>query len=476
MGFLGLSKGDARAYYLGTLVCLGGFLFGYDTGVVSGTITLESYKRSFGYTDASEDTNARISSLTVGLQQCGSFVGCFAIFPMASRFGRKLSMQLSALVFVIGAAIQTGDTHDLASFYVGRVVAGLGVGGASVLVPLYASEMSPKRLRGRIGSGYQFLFTANYGVNKHISPRLEKQWQIPISMQIIPGALLGLGMITVPESCRWLVQRERCDEAWESLTWIRASHGAEVQDEMNEIVTTVVLERNCSRNILRSRVSLYRLMLAFTVMVAQVCTGANALAYFSPQFFKLVVGDGTDNLLISGIFGAIKIVSCGVFIFFLSEKMGRRASFCGGAILMSACLLCVAIVDKLEPPLGDGVVSGAGIGVIALLFLTIIVYNMSWGPLGWIYIAEVLSPSTRDLGVAISLGTQWIFNIIWSVSTPYMINSLGWGTFLFFAIINACSAVFAWFFVRETMGKSLEEMEKEFNPDIYDENSEKSMV
>lgn len=124
-----------------------------------GTITLGSYKRSFGYTDADEDTTARISSLTVGLQQCGSFVGCFLIFPMASRFGRRVSMQISALVFVIGAVIQTGNTHQLASFYVGRVIAGLGVGGASVLVPLYSSEMSPKELRGRIGSGYQFLFT-----------------------------------------------------------------------------------------------------------------------------------------------------------------------------------------------------------------------------------------------------------------------------------------------------------------------------
>lgn len=90
-----------------------------------------------------------------------------------------------------------------------------------------------------------------------------------------------------------------------------------------------------------------------------------------------------------------------------------------------------------------------------------------------IYIAEILSPSTRDLGVAISLGTQWIFNIIWSVSTPYMIKDLGWGTFLFFAIINAFSAVFAWFFVKETMGKSLEEMENEFQSDGQNLSDEK---
>lgn len=202
-------------------------------------------------------------------------------------------------------------------------------------------------------------------------------------MQIIPGALLGVGMITVPESCRWLVQRERLADAWKSLTWIRASQDTPVQEEMSEIVSTVMIERQQRRSAFLSKVSFFRLTLAFTIMVGQVCTGANALAYFSPQYFTLVVGEGTDNLLISGIFGAIKIVSCGVFIFFLSERVGRRTSFCGGAILMSACLLCVAIVDKLKPPPGDGVVSSAGIAVIALIYLTIIIYNMSWGPLGW---------------------------------------------------------------------------------------------
>ena len=120
---------------------------------------MPSYKESFGYANSSESATTRVESLAVGLQQCGSFVGCFVIFPITSRWGRRLSMQLSALVFVIGAAIQTAATNHLASFYVGRIVAGLGVGGASVLVPLYASEMSPKTMRGRIGSGYQFLFT-----------------------------------------------------------------------------------------------------------------------------------------------------------------------------------------------------------------------------------------------------------------------------------------------------------------------------
>lgn len=124
-----------------------------------GTITLASYQHSFRYTDASDAKHTEVEALAVGLQQCGSFVGCVAIFPITSRWGRRIAMQLSALIFVLGAAVQTANTHHLSSFYIGRIVAGLGVGGASVIVPLYASEMSPAHLRGRIGSGYQFLFT-----------------------------------------------------------------------------------------------------------------------------------------------------------------------------------------------------------------------------------------------------------------------------------------------------------------------------
>ena len=182
MGLFHVSRGDLRAYYLGFLVCIGGLLFGYDTGVVGlynppssstsyclgdglhrrppgGTITLPSYKSSFGFADSSPGKKTQVESLTVGLQQCGSFVGCFAVFPLASRFGRRPCMQFAALIFVIGAAVQTADTGAIASFYAGRIIAGLGVGAASVLVPLYSSEMSPKELRGRIGSGYQWLFT-----------------------------------------------------------------------------------------------------------------------------------------------------------------------------------------------------------------------------------------------------------------------------------------------------------------------------
>lgn len=149
---------------------------------------------------------------------------------------------LCSFIFCVGALIETINTHSLPAFYVARVIAGLGLGGATVVVPMFSSEMSPKHLRGKIGCFFQLFYTlgilvsywCDYGVSKNVKP-IARQWQIPIGLQIIPGALLGLGMLTLTESVRWLTKRGEHEKAWESLKWIRADDSLVVQEEMEEI-------------------------------------------------------------------------------------------------------------------------------------------------------------------------------------------------------------------------------------------------
>lgn len=152
----GTPLGKFRAYYLGSVVCIGGFLFGYDSGIVGGVLTLASFERDLGYTAAGA---TRVASLAVGLQQLGAFVACFLAWPLTDRLGRRKALMMSSLVFCVGALIQTVNTHSLAAFYVARVVAGLGLGTATVVVPMFSSEMSPKEIRGKIGSFFQWFFT-----------------------------------------------------------------------------------------------------------------------------------------------------------------------------------------------------------------------------------------------------------------------------------------------------------------------------
>lgn len=416
----GTKLGKFRAYWLGSVVCIGGFLFGYDSGIVGGVLTLSSFERDFGYT-AAEST--RVDSLAVGLQQLGAFVACFLAWPLTDRLGRKKALMISSFVFCVGAVIQTINTHSLVAFYIARVVAGLGLGTATVVVPMFSSEMSPKEIRGKIGSFFQWFYTfvsilypsfipsllpqysmlltnrakgifvsywVDYGVA--LGESNSRQWQIPIGLQLVPGALLGLGMLTLKESTRWLTRKGRHEEALESLQWIRADTSQAVLDEMEDIRLGVEMEARATEGFRTKELlqpdNFKRVFAAFAIFLAQQATGATAFAYFGPQYFKLLVGPGTRNLLLTAIFGAVKVVACGIFVLFVSERVGRRNVLIAGAVFMSACQITTAAVNKTSPPPAGGDVSSSGIALVALIYLFVVAYNFSWGPMPWPYVSE----------------------------------------------------------------------------------------
>ena len=218
-----------------------------DLILSGGVLTLSSYESDYRYT---KDQETRVAALAVGLQQLGAFVACFAIWPTTHKLGRKYAIAICSLIFIVGAMIQTINTHSTTAFFVGRVIAGLGLGGSSVVVPMYSSEMTPKQIRGQVGSFYQLMFTlgiftsywCDWGVAKNIPDTDSKQWQIPIGLQMLFAGLLGIGTLTLKESTRWLTMQGRHDEAWSSLKWIRASEDEDVHLEMEEIRMGVQVE------------------------------------------------------------------------------------------------------------------------------------------------------------------------------------------------------------------------------------------
>ncbi|KAI1747696.1 putative MFS quinate transporter [Xylaria castorea] len=459
--------GKVRAYWLGSVVCFGGFLFGYDSGIVGGVLTLASFQGDYRY---GKGAGTRTNSLAVGLQQLGAFVACFLAWPLTDKLGRRKALMLSAAVFTIGAIIQTINTHSLVAFYIARVIAGLGLGAATVVVPMFNSEMMPKEMRGQVGSFFQWFYTfgifvsyfVDYGVARGISTSHSSQWQIPIGLQIIPAAFLGFGMLTLPESTRWLTKKGRHDEAWESLQWIRADSSQATIDEMEEIRFGVETETRATEGFqfkeLLQRDNFKRVLAAFAVFTAQQATGATAFAYFGPQYFKLIVGSGDRSLLVTAIFGAVKVIACGTFVLFFSERLSRRQILIGGAVFMSACQVTTAAVVKSFPAPAEqqATVSPPAIATIALIYLFVIAYNFSWGPLPWPFVSEIFPARIREPGVAIGVASQWLWNFVFSLTTPYMIASLGWGTFLVWGIFDLVIAIFTFFFLKETRGLSLE--------------------
>lgn len=466
---MGKRLGTFRAWYLVALCCTGSFLFAYDTGVVGGVLSLQSFQNDFRITKANQSS---VSSNATSLLQAGAFFSCFFVWPFTSRFGRRWSIALASLIFNVGGVIQVINTHSLAAFYVARVISGIGVGMATVIIPMYSAEMAPKQIRGQLGSMFQFFFTlgvmtsywVDYGVSIHLGTTTQ-QWQIPIGLQLVPGGILGLGMLLTKESTRWLAKSGRSDEAMQSLIWVRGEDSAEVREEFAEIVAGIREEERVTEGLTWNEcllpVNRFRFIVVVTLQIGVQLTGNTSLAYYAPQIFK-AVGAGDQSLLISGFFGVVKVVSCLFFLLFLVERIGRRGSLLGGAFLMGAYMLIIACLTATHPPVSGQSLTSTGAAAVAMVYLEAMSYNVSWGPVPWLYMSEIFPSRIREAGVAVGTATQWLFNFVFSQITPHAVNNIGWRTFLMFCIFNWALVVYAWFVIKETKGKSLEEMDTLF--------------
>ena len=426
-----------------------------------GVLTLDSFKRDFGYSDAQQTT---VNSNAVSILQAGAFFGCFFTMPIASRFGRRMGLIISSLVFTVGTILQVISSGTLATFYVGRVVAGLGIGAATVLIPMYAAEMSPKEFRGRLGACFQLFFAlgvmvaywTTFGVSE-TQPDATRQWQIPLGLQLLPSTLLLVGMCTVKESARWLAAKGKKDKAWESLRWVRGGEDSpELQAEFDEILAGIDEEARVKDSFtwreLLIPVNRYRIFIAITIQLAAQLTGNTSLAYYATQIFESV-GAGSEAKLVTGFFGLVKVVGVCVFQLFVMDRIGRRVPFMAGAAAMGSFMLIIACVMATHPVTQGGAsahgTSSAGIAMILMVYCEAFCFNMSWGPLPWLYVGEIFSSRTREVGVATGAASQWIFNFMMSQVTPHAIKSIGWRMFLMFAIFNYAVVVYSWFFLKE---------------------------
>ncbi|KAJ0425401.1 general substrate transporter [Aspergillus carlsbadensis] len=483
-----------RIYWLAATVCCGGLLFGYDSGVIGGVLIFTSFHNSFRYTPQDQTL---ISSIAVGIQQAGALAGCLLIWPLTNHHGRRRSMILCSLIFSIGVLFEIINSHSLPVFYIGRIICGLGIGGSATVAPIYLAEMSPAHLRGRLGSGYQFTFTigifASYWIDYSVqfweeSPR---QWQVPLALQLVPGIAMGVGMLPLKESVRWLLANGNSRAAWESLTWIRnaGEDDPDVRHEFSEMKRAVDADTSAAADFhpreLLHRPNVRRVTLAVTLFVAQQATGATAMAYFGPQFFSLLIGEPTPSstapsntieassthsvtLLLTGIFGALKVLSCLFFLIFIADRFGRKPLLTFGVLGMALCMISTSLLlhsSPSSPPSPNTYTTSLSplqISTIALIYLTITLYNLSWGPLPWPLVAELFPTRLRSPGVALAVASQWASNFVWSFSTPYILAGLGWATFLLFGVLDLVIAGWVVVFLPETRGKRLEDVGRLF--------------
>lgn len=383
-------------------------------------LALSSFKKDFGLPLGSSgfasSKNADISANVVSLLTAGCFFGAIGAAFSNEAIGRRYTLMVFSIIFLIGAAIQTGATHAIGQIYAGRVIAGLGIGGMSSVTPVYVSENAPANVRGRIAGLFQemlvigstFAYWLDYGVALHI-PTSTKQWRVPVAIQLIPGGIMLFGLMFLKESPRWLMKKGRHQEAAESLSHIRCAPvgDPEVINELAEIRASIEEELNQTEGVTWKEAiqkgNRKRFFIAFTIMLCQQFSGTNSIGYYAPEIFETVgVSKTNASLFATGVYGTVKVAATGIFLIIGIDKIGRRPALLAGALWMGAMMFIIGAVLKTNPPTNINVVSNASIAMVCMIYLYVIGYSASWGPTPWVYVSEIFPTRLRAYGVGLA--------------------------------------------------------------------------
>ncbi|CEJ93286.1 Putative Quinate permease [[Torrubiella] hemipterigena] len=474
-----------RIHLIATIASMSAIAMGYDTSVIGGTMALDSFKRDFGLADASGSARDTLQGNIVSTFQAGCFFGSLLTFPLAERYGRKNTVFLAAIIFIIGGTLMTASHGMLGLLITGRAVAGLGIGAASLIVPVYIAEVSPPSIRGRLigifevasQGGGMLGFWINYTSDRTISKSLPAQWIMPLGLQLVPGALLCFGMLFCPESPRWLARQDRWEEAKKVLIDLRRLPGDSeyILDELSEIRQQVE-ERAANRmkfsdmfKRLFQRGVRNRISIGLLLMACQNLTGVNIITYYSPRIFEtLGITGTTTKLFATGFYGIAKTLGMIVFSVWLVEKVGRRNGLIWGAFIGSLPMWYIGgYVMKADPTrnAAAGNIDQNGWGYLAMVcvYLYGFIYCATWQGITWVYCSEIFPIDIRMLCTAITTADQWFWSFLVSRTTPYMITSLGYGTYMFFGALMVIMGFWALFFIPETKGLSLEDMDRLFS-------------
>ncbi|KAL1956995.1 hypothetical protein VTO42DRAFT_6484 [Malbranchea cinnamomea] len=492
MGVLGLVEDrptpkavyNWRIYLLAAVASFTSCMIGYDSAFIGGTIALQSFRDEFGFQEMSTSKVNLISANIVSLYQAGAFFGAFFAYPVGFFFGRKIGLIATAVVFTLGAGMMLGANGErgLGLIYAGRVLTGLGVGAGSNMTPIYISELSPPAIRGRLVGVYELGwqvgglvgFWINYGVDSTLSPS-QKQWMIPLAVQLIPSGLLILGAMFLRESPRWLFSRNRREEALRNLSWIRQlppDHTYMVEEI--SAINAALEEQNASiglgfwdpfRAAATSKKVIYRLMLGSMLFFWQNGSGINAINYYSPTVFRSIGITGTNtSLFTTGIFGVVKTTVTFIWLLYLIDHVGRRTLLIIGAAGGSVCLWIVGAYIKIAKPEESqrDSIDGGGIAAMFFFYLWTVFYTPSWNGTPWVMNSEMFDPSMRSLAQACAAASNWLWNFLVSRFTPQMFTKMGYGVYFFFASLMVLSVFFIFFLIPETKGIPLESMDQLF--------------
>jgi sugar porter (SP) family MFS transporter len=432
-------------YIAAIFAAIGGLLFGYDTGVISGALIF--IKRSFGLSIFQQEL--AVSSVLVGAAVLAITGG-----SLSDRFGRRKMLLITSVVFIAGALV-CAAAGSIQILILGRVVVGMGIGLASSVVPLYISEISPAKARGWQVSLFQLAITvgilAAYLADYAFTPSAAWRWMLGLA--VIPGALLGTGMLFLPETPRFLARHGHFDLARTVLVKIRGTEDVEKDFLQIKASSQASALRGHISDLLLPAVR-PALMIGIGLAVFQQVTGINTIIYYAPYIIRTAgISSIQGSILATAGIGTVNVVMTLVSMW-LIDRVGRRPLLLTGIAGMIFSLGALGYIFQLSK--GGEL---AGLAVVILMFY-VASFAISLGPIFWLLIAEIYPLKIRGLAAGIAAGTNWLANFAVSLTFLSLLKMLGPSrTFWLYGVLAIGSWLFSYFLVPETKGCSLEEIE-----------------
>ncbi|MEZ0609872.1 sugar porter family MFS transporter [Fibrella sp. WM1] len=436
-----------RIFLWSITAALGGFLFGFDTAVISG---VEQSLQELWQLSVWEH------GLTVSMALIGTVLGAMLGGIPAERFGRRKTLFWIAVLYLV-SSLGTSLAVDWSVFLVFRFLGGLGVGASSVAAPMYITEIAPARSRGRLVALFQFNVVLGiliaYLSNYLLQNAGDAAWRWMLGVQAIPSLLFLLAVLNIPESPRWLLLRAgREDEAREVLQLIDADNYEDTLDALRYTAEQQTLTQQPAR--LFSARYKTPVMLAVLFAVFNQVSGINAIIYYAPRIFEMTGLGKSSALLSSAGIGVINLLFT-MLAMNLIDRFGRRTLMFIGSLGLIATLGLVARAFYVH--------DFGGMSVPVLLFVYIAFFAFSQGGVIWVFISEIFPNEVRANGQALGSFTHWLMAAIITFAFPYFAEKLGGAyTFLFFCLMMVIQLVFVWKWMPETKGTSLEQVGKTF--------------
>ncbi|KAJ5301524.1 hypothetical protein PENANT_c002G05104 [Penicillium antarcticum] len=492
-GFKGLIS-NKKTTCIGLFASLGGLVYGYNQGMFAQVLTMKSFQ--IATQNYAAQTGIEQGMLT-SILELGAWVGTLFNGYLADALGRRVTVLVAVAVFCVGVIVQA-CTENKDFVLGGRFVTGLGVGSLSMIVPLYNAELAPPEIRGSLVAvqqlaitfGIMISFWIGYGTN-YIGGTGETQsnaaWLIPVCIQILPAVVLAAGMMMfMPQSPRHLMNTGRDEECLTTLARLRGTSEDDllVRIEHLEIKSLYLFEKEVAAEKYpnyqdgsfssRFKIGFYDYMSLVTnkslfkrtatacmIMVFQQWNGINAINYYAPYIFKdMGLGGNTISLLATGVVGIVEFLFTIPAVLWV-DQIGRKKILIAGAIGMASCHFIVAgIIGAYQHTFDDHKAAGW----VAIVFVWIFVINFaySWGPVAWIVTSEVFPLSMRAKGVSLGGSSNWLNNFAVGTATSPFLEKSNFGAFIFFGCITSIAVVYVIFLVPETKGRTLEEMDELF--------------